>query len=170
MKTESEVAQSCPTLSDPMDCGLPGLPGSSVHGIFQAGVLEWVAIAFSLAVARTSKTMLNNSGENRHPCLVPNLRGNAFSFHALEKEMATHSSSCLENPRDRGAWCTAVYGVAQSQTRLKQLSSSSRSWNSAFLHIGDSKLFLSLFVSIYIGPTQVWFILNISCSITYTLR
>ena len=38
VKSESEVAQSCPTLSDPMDCSPPG---SSVHGIFQAGVLEW---------------------------------------------------------------------------------------------------------------------------------
>ena len=44
MKSESEVAQSCPTLSDPMDCSLPG---SSIHGIFQARVLEWGAIAFS---------------------------------------------------------------------------------------------------------------------------
>ena len=41
VKSESEVTQSCPTLSDPMDCTLPG---SSVHGIFQAGVLEWGAI------------------------------------------------------------------------------------------------------------------------------
>jgi len=44
VKSESEVAQSCPTLSDPMDCSLPG---SSAHGIFQARVLEWGAIAFS---------------------------------------------------------------------------------------------------------------------------
>ena len=44
VKSESEVAQSCPTLSDPMDCSLPG---SSVHGIFQARVLEWGAIDFS---------------------------------------------------------------------------------------------------------------------------
>ena len=44
VKSESEVAQSCPTLSDPMDCSLIG---SSVHGIFQARVLEWGAIAFS---------------------------------------------------------------------------------------------------------------------------
>ena len=44
MKRESEVAQSCPTLRDPMDCSVPG---SSVHGIFQARVLEWVAVAFS---------------------------------------------------------------------------------------------------------------------------
>ena len=41
---ESEIAQSCPTLCDPMDCSLPG---SSVHGIFQAIVLEWIAISFS---------------------------------------------------------------------------------------------------------------------------
>ena len=44
VKSEREVAQSCPTLSDPMDCSLPG---SSVHGIFQARVLEWGDIAFS---------------------------------------------------------------------------------------------------------------------------
>ena len=44
VKSESEVTQSSPTPSDPMDCSLPG---SSVHGIFQARVLEWVAIAFS---------------------------------------------------------------------------------------------------------------------------
>ena len=48
MKVESEVAQSCPTLSYPMDCSLPG---SSIHGIFQARVLEWVAIAFSVSNA-----------------------------------------------------------------------------------------------------------------------
>ena len=44
VKSEREVAQSCLTLSDPVDCSLPG---SSVDGIFQARVLEWVAIAFS---------------------------------------------------------------------------------------------------------------------------
>ena len=44
VKSESEVAQSCPTLSDRMDCSLPG---SFIHGTFQARVLEWGAIAFS---------------------------------------------------------------------------------------------------------------------------
>ena len=44
VKSESEVAQLCPTRSDPVDCSLPG---SSVHGIFQARALEWGAIAFS---------------------------------------------------------------------------------------------------------------------------
>ena len=49
VKSESEVAQSCLTLSDPMDCSLPG---SSIHGIFQARVLEWDAIAFSVKLIR----------------------------------------------------------------------------------------------------------------------
>ena len=52
VKSESEVAQSCLTLSDLMDCSLPG---SSVHGIFQARVLEWGAIAFSTIKARNIK-------------------------------------------------------------------------------------------------------------------
>ena len=47
VKSESDIAQSCPTLSDPMDCSPPG---PSVHGIFQARVLEWGAIAFSRTV------------------------------------------------------------------------------------------------------------------------
>ena len=49
VKRESEVTQLCPTLSDPMDCSLPG---SSVHGILQVRVLEWVAIAFSIGDAK----------------------------------------------------------------------------------------------------------------------
>ena len=47
VKSESEIAQLCPTLSEPMDCSLPG---SSAHGIFQARVLEWGVIAFSPAL------------------------------------------------------------------------------------------------------------------------
>ena len=47
VKSESEVAQSCPTLSNTMDCSPPG---SSIHGIFQARVLEWGAIAFSITI------------------------------------------------------------------------------------------------------------------------
>ena len=54
VKSESEVTQSCPTPSDPTDCSLPG---SSVHGIFQARVLEWGAIAFSVYLA--SKSLLD---------------------------------------------------------------------------------------------------------------
>ena len=52
MKSESEVAQSCLTLHDPMDCSLPG---SSIHGILQARILEWGAIAFSKCILESSQ-------------------------------------------------------------------------------------------------------------------
>ena len=55
VKRQSEVAQLCPTLRNPMDCSLPG---SSVHGIFQARVLEWGAIAFSVRNAK-SRLLIN---------------------------------------------------------------------------------------------------------------
>ena len=58
VKSESEVAQSCPTLSDPMDCSLPG---SSIHGICQARVLEWVAIAFSESNAAVYKSITQHT-------------------------------------------------------------------------------------------------------------
>ena len=64
VKSKSEVAQSCPTLSDPMDCSAPG---SSVHGIFQARVLEWVAIAL---VVKNSPV---NAGDIRDAGSIPGL-------------------------------------------------------------------------------------------------
>ena len=54
VKSESEVAQLCPTLCDPTDCSLPG---SSVHGIFQARILEWGAIAFSEIQSAAAKSL-----------------------------------------------------------------------------------------------------------------
>ena len=57
VKSESEVTQSCPTLHDPMDCSLPG-SSVHVHGIFQARVLEWVAIAFSKNRSRNFQNTL----------------------------------------------------------------------------------------------------------------
>ena len=65
VKRESEVAQSCLTLSDPTDCSLPG---SSVHGIFQARVLKWVATAFSktLSYFKAKKAVSEGS-----PSLLP---------------------------------------------------------------------------------------------------
>ena len=62
VKSESEVAQSCLTLCDPMDCSLPG---SSIHGIFQARVLEWGAIAFSVANMRVTQITFQSSGDLR---------------------------------------------------------------------------------------------------------
>ena len=66
LNSESEVAQSCPTLCDPMDCSLPGF---SVHGIFQARVLGWVAIAFSQGIFLTqgSKPGLPHCRQKLYP-------------------------------------------------------------------------------------------------------
>ena len=61
VKSESEVAQSCPILSDPMDCSLPG---SSIHGIFQARVLEWGAIAFSDIIISIELKEKHNLGQD----------------------------------------------------------------------------------------------------------
>ena len=66
VKSESEVTQSCPTLSDPTDFSLPG---SSVHGIFQARVLEWGAIAFSteeISPGKVEKTDSTKSRQSRN--------------------------------------------------------------------------------------------------------
>ena len=107
VKSESEVAQSCPTLSDPMDFSLPG---SSIHGIFQARVLEWVAIAFFVGFPGDSvvKNLPPNAGDMG---LIPGLgrffrggNGNQLQY------------SCLESPVDRGALWAAVHGVTQCRT------------------------------------------------------
>ena len=58
VKSESEVAQLCPTLSDPTDCGPPG---SSIHGIFQARLLEWGAIGFSRKTVRSYPKIKNRT-------------------------------------------------------------------------------------------------------------
>ena len=66
---ESEVAQSCPTLCDPVDCSLPG---SSVHGILQARILEWVAISFS-----------RGSSQPRDQSQVSRIAGRCFTLWLL---------------------------------------------------------------------------------------
>ena len=71
VKSESEVAQSCPTLRDPMDCSPPG---SSVHGVFQARVLKWGAIAFSFSAC--SVPQLRQLGSRPWRCCF---RGSAAS-------------------------------------------------------------------------------------------
>ena len=94
VKSESEVAQSSPTLSDPMDCSLPG---SSVHGIFQARVLEWGATAFSQGVYYKTlieklqielgdqKGALSCSGRTAEP-----LSKQDFSFLARTQSVGNH--------------------------------------------------------------------------------
>ena len=72
-----------------------------------------------------------------------------FQFHALEKEMATQCS-CLENPRNRGAWWAAVCGVAQSRTRLKRLSSSSNQLNQFYVSLDLKAVNCSLFYNLMV--------------------
>ena len=75
VKSESEVTQSCPTLSDPMDCSLPG---SSAHGIVQARVLEWGAVAFSgCPIENLKSRMLVTSGSQRGV----RVKGHHYIFH-----------------------------------------------------------------------------------------
>ena len=75
VKSESEVAQSCQTLSDPMDCSPPS---SSIHGIFQARVLEWGAIAFSVnsfykvTIILIPKTDKDSNNKNYRPISLMN--------------------------------------------------------------------------------------------------
>ena len=77
VKSESEVAQSCPTLGDPMDCSLPG---SSIHGIFQARVLEWGAVAFSECLEASPYFSLQCHCSLQPPGLLSSVHPGA-SFH-----------------------------------------------------------------------------------------
>ena len=104
--------QSCPTLCDLMD-GSP--PGSPVPGILQARTLEWVAISFP----NTWKWKVKGKSLSRVR-LFATPWTEAYQAPPSEEER-----SCLENPRDGRTWWAAIYGVTQSQTRLKWLSSSS---------------------------------------------
>ena len=80
VKSESEVAQLCLTLSDPMDCSLPSF---SVHGIFQARVLEWGATAFSILyiVVYTCPSQSPNSFHPRLTTWYPYLRSLCLFLH-----------------------------------------------------------------------------------------
>ena len=83
VKSESEVAQSCPTLHNPMDCSLPG---SSVHGIFQARVLERGAIAFT----KSKYMWVQNIDVTNRP---PKRQANLLSHHLYIKAyLNIHSS------------------------------------------------------------------------------
>ena len=104
VKSQSEVAQSCSTLSDLMDCSLPG---SSIHGIFQARVLEWGAIAFSSKVASQDYISNQCQSQDLNLAILASLVAQRLKHlpamwetwvqslgqeDPLEKEMATHSS------------------------------------------------------------------------------
>ena len=92
-ETETEVAQSCLTLCDTMDCSLPG---SSIHGIFQATVLEWVAISFS-----------RGSSQTRDRTLVSCIAGRHFTVWATREALCSNSCPLSQ-------WCclTVLFSAA----------------------------------------------------------
>ena len=115
VKSESEVAQSCPTLRDPMDCSPPGF---SVHGIFQARVLEWGAIVCLFLGGHSHiypRRLPCSSNGKESACeaedldLIPGL-GSSFG----EGNGNSLQYSCLENSMDREAWQATICGVAES--------------------------------------------------------
>ena len=88
VKSESEVAQLCPTLRNPMDCSLPG---SSVHGTFRARVLEWVAIAFSDNLCCLSQQRINPSWGKRQVYLRTGL-----TFTKIKGKKKQKTACCLK--------------------------------------------------------------------------
>ena len=131
VKSESEVAQSGPTLSDPTDCSLPG---SSTHGIFQARVLEWGAIASSVSLLtyRFIKTEFKwsvfiCSGKPKHYFFYSSKQCmHMFILEYITLYCTCFSEgngnplqySCLEYPMDGGVWWASVHGVTKSRTGL----------------------------------------------------
>ena len=110
VKSETEVAQSCPTLHDPMDCSLPG---SSIHGIFQARVLEWGAIAFSDLMQRTDsleKTLMLGKIEGRRRRGQQRMRW----LDGITDTTDLSVSKFQEIMKDREAWHAAVHEVTKS--------------------------------------------------------
>ena len=97
-ESESEVAQSCPTLSDPMDCSPPG---SFIHGIFQARVLEWGAIAFSTPMLLgiynstiTSKDSLAVSYKTKHMSTIQASNLSPWYLSSWVEKTSAHRKTC----------------------------------------------------------------------------
>ena len=123
---ESEVAQSCLTLCYPVEYSPPGF---SVHGIFQARILEWVAISFSRGssqprdwtqVSRIAGRCFNRWATREAQNLPAMQETEAWSLGQednLDNGILQYSS--LENSTDRGAWQVTVHRVAKSQTCLR---------------------------------------------------
>ena len=110
------VTQSCPTLCNPVDCSPPG---SSVHGILQARILQWVAISFSRGSSQPrDQTQISLVAQNLSAIQETQVRS-LVGEDALEKEMATHSSVLAwEIPWTEEPGGATVYRAAQSQTQL----------------------------------------------------
>ena len=104
-KSESEVAQSCPTLCDPVDCSLPG---SSLHGILQATILEWLAISFS-----------RGSSQLRDRTQVFHIAGRHFNLRAIREALLIGDWNAKlgsqESPRVTGKFGLGVQNEARQR-------------------------------------------------------
>ena len=116
MKSESQVAQSCPTLCDPVDCSPPG---SSVHGILQARILEWVAISFS----RGSSRPRVKPASSELPALAGGLFTTTITWEALTQlcvcvcvcVLVAQSCPFLCNPMDCSPPGSSIHGILQAR-------------------------------------------------------
>ena len=102
VKSESEVAQSCLTPSDPMDCSLPG---SSIHGIFQARVLEWVAIAFSASSMTMPQIVINLTSSGHRVCILQV----CFILHRKKCIMVYRLNNC-DSTNFKWPWKSLLWG------------------------------------------------------------
>ena len=113
LESESEVARSCTTLRDPTDCSLPG---SSVHGIFQARVLEWVAISFSRGPFRPrDRTWVSSIAGDALPSEPP---GQPHPCLKTEQKFCcsvTRSCLTLCNPVDCSLPGSSVHAISQAR-------------------------------------------------------
>ena len=109
VKSESEVAQSCPTLSDPVDCSPPG---SSIHGIFQARVLEWGAIAFSAFEYRCQKFSKYATLENMMLYqLMIHVKNNEMTHAAATAAKSLQSCLTRSDPVDCSPPGSSIHGI-----------------------------------------------------------
>ena len=125
VKSESEVAQSCPTLSDPMDCSLPG---SSVHEISQARVLEWGAIAFSAVPGYNGALLPILSATELQPAMDPlkplttcsRNHPNCIIFPLSEIQKSQSTSTLAGRSQKRANFWVIKYNFRLHKFQLRQ--------------------------------------------------
>ena len=139
LESESEVVQSCPILCDPMECSLPG---SSIHGIFQARVLEWVVISFSRGSSRPSDwTWVScivgrcfTIWATREVSLSPGVCSNSCPLslwcHPTISSSVTHFSSCLQSFQHQNLfqWVSSSHQVVKASVSASDLPINIQQW------------------------------------------
>ena len=126
VKSESEVAQSCPTLSDLMDCSLPD---SSIHGIFQARVLEWGAIAFSQANAKMHYFRISTLILRMTFHLILSLVKKKYMVKKYIYRLKTHLNLYLIK-----VLYTSFSRKCKFNKKMRLVISSKRSWQTIIMH------------------------------------